>query len=287
MSLEEITEWAIKNKVKLNFSDQYDEAVKENDVIGFNYEKGAIVEQGTVIKVILSRGALKMPKFNSLTDFYNWANKYGINYEEKHEFSDTVKAGEIIKFSYKTGDKIKNNDTITVIISDGEKQSVPNVIGLTKSEAIAKLEKAGLNYSFVYENSSRNKNKVIDQSISAGSEVSAGTTITITISTGEEDTYVEERKNTNNNPSNNNNNKPNPPVNNCSNVTVYIYDELISNVPSTTCARIKSAYPSLKFSCSYVQDGGLANGLLKNATSIDGATKSTCDTINLVIVNNN
>lgn len=287
MSLEEITEWAIKNKVKLNFSDQYDEAVKENDVIGFNYEKGAIVEQGTVIKVILSRGALKMPKFNSLTDFYNWANKYGINYEEKHEFSDTVKAGEIIKFSYKTGDKIKNNDTITVIISDGEKQSVPNVIGLTKSEAIAKLEKAGLNYSFVYENSSRNKNKVIDQSISAGSEVSAGTTITITISTGEEDTYVEERKNTTNNPSNNNNNKPNPPVNNCSNVTVYIYDELISNVPSTTCARIKSAYPSLKFSCSYVQDGGLANGLLKNATSIDGATKSTCDTINLVIVNNN
>ena len=295
MDLEEITEWAIKNKVKLSFTDQYDEAVKENDIISVNYEKGTIIEQGTVVKVTLSRGALKMPKFKSLTDFYNWANKYSINYEEKHEFSDTVKAGEIIKFSYKSGESLKNNDTIIVIISDGKKQTVPNVVGLTKSEAVSKLEKAGLNYSFVYEASSHSKNKVINQSISAGSEISSGTTITITISTGEEEeSYVEERKSSNTKPSNNNNNSNNhnnnsnnKPVNNCSNVIVYIYDELISNVPSTTCSRIKSAYPSLKFSCSYVKDGGLANGLLKNATSIDGTTKSTCETINLVIVNNN
>lgn len=298
MDLEKITEWAIKNKVKLSFIDQYDESVKENDIISVNYDKGTIVEQGTVIKVTLSRGALKMPKFKSLTDFYTWANKYNINYEEKHEFSDTVKAGEIIKFSYKTGESLRNNDTITVIISDGKKQTVPNVVGLTKSEAISKLEKAGLNYSFVYKSSNHRKNKVIDQSISAGSEISSGTTITLTISTGEDDeSYVEERQNSNSKPSNSNNNNNNnsntnndnnnKPVNNCNNVTVYIYDELISNVPSTTCSRIKSAYPSLKFSCSYVQDGGLANGLLKNATSIDGTTRSTCETINLAIVNNN
>ncbi|MBQ6498049.1 MAG: PASTA domain-containing protein [Bacilli bacterium] len=290
MSLEEITEWAIKNKVKLTFTDQYDENVKENDIISVNQEVGSVVEQGTVIKVVVSRGALTMPKFKSLVDFYNWANKYNINYEEKHEFSDTVKAGEIIKFSYKTGETIKNNDTITVFISDGEKQTVPNVIGLTKSEAIAKLEKAHLNYSFVYANSSHSKNKVIDQSISAGSEISSGTTITLTISTGEEDSYVEERKENTNNHSNNNSNNnttPKPPVNNCTNVTVYIYPDLISNVPSTTCSNIKGAYPKLKFSCNYVKDSGLSNGMLKNAGSIDEKTKSTCETISLVIVNNN
>ena len=294
MSLEEITEWAIKNKVRLTFTDQYDEKIKENDVISFGFKEGSIIEQGTVVKIVLSRGALKMPKFASLTDFYNWVNKYGINYEEKHEFSDTVKAGEIIKFSYKTGEAIKNGDTIIVTISDGEKQEVPSLIGLTKSEAISKLESAHLNYSFVYEDSSYSKNKVINQSISAGSQVSSGTTVTVTLSTGEVNTQSEERRSSNNsnnsssnNSSSNNNNSNTTPVNNCSNVTVYIYDELISNVPSTTCSRIKSAYPSLKFSCSYVQDGGLANGLLKNATSIDGETKSTCETINLVIVNNN
>ena len=283
MNLEELTEWAIKNKVKLVFTDQYDEAVKENEVIGFNYEKGDVVEQGTVIKVILSRGALKMPKFNNINDFYIWADKYGIKYEEKHEFSDTIKAGEIISFSYKTGAAIKNNDTVIVTISDGEKQTVPSVVGLTKSEAIAKLEKAGLNYSFVYQNSSRTKNKVLDQSISAGSEVSSGTTITITLSTGQEDTYVEERKE-NNNP----NNKPSQNTTpSCTNVTVYIYDELIAlGKPSTTCSNIKGAYSNLKFSCSYVKDSGYSNGMLKNATSIDGVTKSTCETINLVIVNN-
>ena len=302
MSLEEITEWAIKNKVKLNFTDQYDESVKENKIISSNYEKGSIIEQGTVIKVLVSRGALKMPKFKSLNEFYEWANKYNINYEEKHEFSSTIKAGEIIKFSYKAGASIKNNDTIIVTISDGEAETVPNVVGLSKSEAIKKLEKVGLNYSFVYAASSRSKNKVIDQSISAGSEISKGTTITLTISTGEEESTVEERKNTNNNSSgtrpsgnnngggNNNNNSGNnsstPTTPTCVTETIWIDQSFISNVPSTTCANVKSAYPGFKFSCNYVPNSGLANGLIQNAASVDGTVRSSCETIVLNIVSN-
>ena len=45
MSLEEITEWAIKNKVKLSFSDQYDEAVKELEE-GLKFEKGEVNSKG-------------------------------------------------------------------------------------------------------------------------------------------------------------------------------------------------------------------------------------------------
>ena len=303
MSLEEITEWAIKNKVKLSFTDQYDESIKENKVISSNFEKDSIIEQGTVVKIVLSRGALTMPKFKSLLEFYEWANKYNIDYEEKHEFSSTVKAGEIIKFSYKTGASIKNNDTIIVTISDGDAETVPNVVGLSKSEAIRKLEKVGLNYSFVYEASSRSKNKVINQSISAGSEISKGTTITLTISTGEEN-YVEERKASNNNSSNTrpsgnsgggNNNSgnngggsstPTPPQPSCITDTIWIDQSFISNVPSTTCANVRSAYPKFKFSCNYVPNSGLANGLISNAASIDGSTRSSCETIVLNIVSN-
>lgn len=219
MSIAEVTEWAINNKLKLNFEEEYDDSIKENRIVKADYNKGDIIEQGTVVKVTLSRGILKMPKFKSLNDFYQWANKYNIDYEEKHEFSDKVKAGEVIEYSHKTGQAIKKNDTITVTISDGVKKKVPDLDGLTKSEAISKLDKADLNYNFVYKNSNKKKNIVIGQSIKAGSEISSGTTITVTLSNGEkeedEDKTVDKRKTTDNNKSNNtNNNNSNKPSSN-------------------------------------------------------------------------
>ena len=33
MSVDEVTEWIIKNKLKVEFKDSYDEAIKENAVI--------------------------------------------------------------------------------------------------------------------------------------------------------------------------------------------------------------------------------------------------------------
>ena len=213
MSMTEVTEWAIKNKLKINFSDKYDDSVKENYVISFNYDVDSIIEQGTVVKVVLSRGALKMPKFKSINDFYSWADKYEVKYEEKHEFSDSIDAGEVISYSYKAGEAIKNDDIITVTISDGKKREVPNLKGLTKKEAISKLEKAGLNYNFIYKNSVEDKDIVIRQSMSAGSEVSNGATITVTLSNGKaeskkntDNNRVEKREETNNNTSSNENN---------------------------------------------------------------------------------
>ena len=101
MTIVEVTEWAIKNRLKINFTEAYDDSVKVNGIIDANYQKGDIIEQGSVVKVTLSLGTLKMPKFKSLNDFYTWANSHQIRYEEKHEFSDKVKAGEVISYSHK------------------------------------------------------------------------------------------------------------------------------------------------------------------------------------------
>ncbi|MBQ6323555.1 MAG: PASTA domain-containing protein [Bacilli bacterium] len=295
-SLTELTEWAIKNKLKLSFIDKYDDTVKENGIVKASHNKGDIVEQGTVIEITLSRGSLKMPKFKALDDFYTWADKYEIKYEEEHEFSDSVPAGSVISFSYKTGQTLKNDDVIIVKISDGKKKEVPNLKGLTKKEAISKLEKAGLKYSFVYKNSDQPKDKVLSQSISAGSEISASVTITVTLSNGKkEEETPDYRKENSHSESNNNNNEnnsgsnptptPDPePEPSCDNVTVYIDGSHISNEPSVTCSKIKSAYSSLRFSCSYVC--GPTNGLLLNSGAIDEHTFSTCDTINLRIADN-
>ena len=280
-TIEEITEWAIKNKLKLKFSDKYDSEVKENGIISVNKEKDSIVEQGSVIEVVISRGPLKMPNFKSLTDFYAWANKYQIGYEEVHEFSDTVPAGEVISYSYKKGQIIKNDDTIKVIISDGVKRVVPNLKGLSKSEAISKLNDAGLKYSFVYNSSnSVKKNYVINQSISAGSEISDGVTIAVTLSTGPKET----------------NNTPAPEVTQpttptCTNYTIRISEisavldnyNTCSSGASALKSKLEGKYPGLtvNVTCSDV-DGYLTNDIV---SGFKGGTVSSCDSISIVLSN--
>lgn len=281
MDVNEITEWAIKNKLKLTFKDSYDDTIPEGEIIKTDKNNGDILEQGNVITVTLSRGNLKMPNFDTMIEFKEWADKYGIMYEEKHEFSDKVPIGEIIGFSYDVGDTIKNGDSISVTISDGKQVEVPNVVGQSKSSAISKLEGAGLKYnvSTKYHNSVA-KDTVISQSISAGSKVGAGTTVSIIVSLGKKPAPAVQ-------PSPSPSTAPvTPPTPTCENVTVWIDNSFFSSTPSTTCNNVKSAYPKLKFSCSYVSDPGLANGLIKNNGSIDGNTFSTCTTVNLQIVSN-
>ena len=281
MDVNEITEWAIKNKLKLTFKDSYDDTIPEGEIIKTDKNNGDILEQGNVITVTLSRGNLKMPNFDTMIEFKEWADKYGIMYEEKHEFSDKVPIGEIIGFSYDVGDTIKNGDSISVTISDGKQVEVPNVVGQSKSSAISKLEGAGLKYnvSTKYHNSVA-KNTVISQSISAGSKVGAGTTVSIIVSLGKQPAPAVQ-------PSPSPSTAPvTPPTPTCENVTVWIDNSFFSSTPSTTCNNVKAAYPKLKFSCSYVSDPGLANGLIKNNGSIDGNTFSTCTTVNLQIVSN-
>ena len=292
MSVNEITEWAIKNKLKLDFKDSYDDTVKEGEIIKTDKNEKDVLEQGTVVTVTLSRGNLKMPKFASMNDFREWADKYGITYEEKHEFNDKVAIGEIIGFSYDEGDTIKNGDSISVTISDGKQVEVPNVVKSSKKDAISKLENAGLTYNISYKYSdSVQKDKVISQSISAGSKVGTGTTVSIIISNGKKPASSSNNNNNNNNGGGSSTPKPNPspvtpPAPVCENVTVYIQPSFISNIPETTCNSVKAAYPKLKFSCSYVSNPGLANGMIANAGSIDEKTFSTCNTVNLQIVRN-
>ena len=273
MSVTEVTNWIIKNKLKVEFKDAYDESVKENSVISSSHTKGDAVEEGTVITITLSKGKLKMPEFKSLNEFREWASKYNINYEEQHEFSNDVAIGEVIKYSYNKGDTIKNGDTIIVTISDGKKISVPN----SKNEATSKLKSAGLNYSFVYKYSdSVAKGNVISQSISSGSEVSSGTTITVTISNGKMP-----NKNISNGGSSGNN-KPSTPS--CDNVLFFIQG---GNTGVQVLNATKQAYPQFTITATFVDscsNGDSSSGSVCNASSYDEKTLSTCNPINLTIV---
>ncbi len=291
MSMTEITNWVIKNRLKIEFNDQYDDSVKENDIISTDKVKGDIIEQGSVIKVVVSKGSLKMPKFKSFNDFRDWADKYGIKYEIKNEFSSSVKDGEVISYSYKTGEVIKNDDTIIVTLSSGEKVTMPKVIGLTKSQATTKLKDAGIKYSFVYSPSDEKKDTVINQSIKTGSEISKNTTVTITISNGKK--QVQERQSNNNSSSNRPNSNGNnsggnttPPAPSCVESTCTVpgsimnilnddpsYNKTVSWINGT----LASACPGLKYNIVASTDSGMSSGSIVSGLKAR-QTLRTCST---------
>lgn len=277
MSVEDVTSWIIKNKLKVEFKDAYDENIAENKIISASHNKGDAVSEGTVITITISNGKLRMPSLKSLSEFREWATKYNINYDEQHEFSDSVAIGDVIRYSYKKGDTIKNNDTIIVTISDGKKISVPSVIGLTKSAAEAKLKSAGLNYNFVYRyNSNVEKGKVSNQSISAGSTVSAGTTVTVTISNGK-------APSNNGNGGNSGGTTPTPKPS-CENILFFIQN---GNTGSQVLSATRSAYPKFNITATFVDscsNGDSVSGSVCNASSYDDKELSTCNKINLIIV---
>lgn len=277
MSVEDVTSWIIKNKLKVEFKDAYDENIAENKIISASHNKGDAVSEGTVITITISNGKLRMPSLKSLSEFREWATKYNINYDEQHEFSDSVAIGDVIRYSYKKGDTIKNNDTIIVTISDGKKISVPSVIGLTKSAAEAKLKSAGLNYNFVYRyNSNVEKGKVSNQSISASSTVSAGTTVTVTISNGK-------APSNNGNGGNSGGTTPTPKPS-CENILFFIQN---GNTGSQVLSATRSAYPKFNITATFVDscsNGDSVSGSVCNASSYDDKKLSTCNKINLIIV---
>jgi len=176
MTQTEINEWATNNRIKVDFIQDYDDYIKMGKVISVSHSEGSEIETGTIINVIISKGQIKMPEFTNLNDFREWADENEINYTVEYEYSDTVAAGKLISSSHSKGQTIKNSDTVSLVISNGGNTSIPDLIGLSKSEAKNKCDNANIACDFT-----GNGNKVTKQSMLSGSTVPSGTSITLTL----------------------------------------------------------------------------------------------------------
>lgn len=182
----EITEWIMENKLKITFQDAYDDTVEVGKPISISVKEGDEIEQGTMITVVISKGPLKLEKYQTLEELRNWATKYEITLNESYEFSDSVAAGEIIRISKNIGDTIQNGEGIDVVISEGKELTIPYLIGKSKSEAKQICAENGITCSFVYGSYSESvqKDYVTGQSKKSGSTVSSSAVLTLTLSKG-------------------------------------------------------------------------------------------------------
>ena len=104
------------------------------------------------------------------------------------EYNKDVPEGYVISQdpTYIADYNVKEGSTVKVVISKGqEKTTVPKVVGMTRQEAVDALEEANLKAEIVEETSRTvEEGYVISQEVEAESEVYAGDTIKIHVSTG-------------------------------------------------------------------------------------------------------
>jgi serine/threonine-protein kinase len=105
----------------------------------------------------------------------------------KHAYSDTVERGTIISTDPKPGSRIRQNDSVTLTVSDGpETVKVPNLAGYRLDKARDVLKDEGLEPGMVTRAFSEDvaRGVVIGTDPVAGTERKAGSAIALTVSKG-------------------------------------------------------------------------------------------------------
>ena len=184
MSSNEIIDWIVKNNLKVEFEEIYDSDIETGKVIKQSINVNEQVSEGTLISVSISRGQIKMQKFNNLFEFKEWANKYNINYSESYEYSSVPK-GQVISYSYNENDVVDPDAVIYIRVSLGQAISIPSFIGKTKNDAQVTCNNIGIRCSFVIGSyTNYDSNVIYTQSRSVETKVAEGSTITLTLSKG-------------------------------------------------------------------------------------------------------
>lgn len=274
MTVDEATEWIMNNNLKVKFDTKYDSIVEAGKIVETDYKENDEIEAGTLITIITSIGPLKMPKFNNLTEFRNWANTNGINYREEYEFNNDVANGDIIKTIPDADSVINYTDTLIVHVSYGKPITIPSFIGKHKNEIATTCSNLGLNCTFYYNGySDTPANIAQNQNKNQGVQVVQGTYVSIGLSSGpkpaEQPKPVE---------------PPKPTCDKSKTTTVWITP---GNDGNQTKTIMQKAYSNIKWNFNMVDNcgnGDTASGTVCNSNEIDGKALNSCDTYTITIV---
>ncbi|MBQ7002419.1 MAG: Stk1 family PASTA domain-containing Ser/Thr kinase [Oscillospiraceae bacterium] len=167
----------------------------EKDII---YEQditvGDAISEGEIVYVNVSLGVSEVKIPEVATFNYEYAAKIleqeGFVPDIKYEVStEGIEAYAVIRTEPAAGEMAPSGSIVTIWVSKGvnaEDVEMPDLIGQTLESATAMCEYYGLVVETVDEASVEDENTVIDQSIEPGELISAGDTITLTYSNGED-----------------------------------------------------------------------------------------------------
>lgn len=181
------------NKLGLGYKavTQSSDTVAEDCVISQGNVGGSKVEKNSQIVLTISSGKenkeVSVPnvKGRSEKEARELIEAANLVVSVDYEYSDTVDAGNVIKYS--PSGSVSEGSTVTISVSRGKKVTnvtVPNVLGMSESLASQTLDSANLKVTVKYETSSKAEYGTVTSQTpySAGDSVPSGTTITIYVS---------------------------------------------------------------------------------------------------------
>ena len=181
-------------------TEEASDEIEKGYVIRTSPAAGSTVAKGGKVELIVSSGVeqVSIPDTtgDTITDAYQTLNDKGFKVKQGEDVYSSQAIGKVAYTKPAAGKKVDKGATITIYPSKGEETKyvkVPNLLGMTRSQAKSALEKAGLKYgSETKSYSSTQKNRVCVQSVSSGNEVEEGSTVDDTLSLGPEKTYTYE-----------------------------------------------------------------------------------------------
>ena len=192
---------ALENAGFRNISSEftYHDSVPSGQVIGTTPEANAEATEDTEIVMQVSKGAERKTVPNVVgqkdADAQNTIKSAGLSVGTvTYEYSDSVAQGIVISQSVDGGKKVSAGTTVDLVISNGPepaaKVNVPPVTGTSESNARQLIQNAGLSVGTVtYQHSSSvAAGYVISCSPGVGSSVDEGTSVSLVVSTGPEQT---------------------------------------------------------------------------------------------------
>lgn len=166
---------------------------EQGTVLSQTPEAGMSVRRGTAVDLVVAGGIpdVRVPDVVGLEQEEAVAalEDAGFDVRTTEAPSNAVASGQVIQQTPAAGQTVPRGTTVGIVISTGpqvENVRIPNVVGLTRADAEAALEDAGLRIAAV-ENPSADvaEGVVMSQLPAAGDSVAVGTTVGIVVSSGE------------------------------------------------------------------------------------------------------
>jgi serine/threonine-protein kinase len=151
---------------------------------------GESVRRGSQVTLIVSSGPGRVSVPPVVGETQNAAEQQlsavGLEASSSEEASDRP-AGEVISQSPDAGTRVEPGSTVELVVSSGPEPvtevDVPNVVGLTRADAVSNLRSLGLSPSVQEQTTDiePQDGRVIDQNPGGGTTVSEGTRVVITV----------------------------------------------------------------------------------------------------------
>ena len=192
--------------LRVTVAETYDASVPVGVVVSQTPEAGTMVKEERAITIYVSKGGeeLEMPNLRGLnqSDAIDKLQQMGLRLGSAYETFSDEDSGTVISQDPRSGTRISKGQTVDITVSKGQKikkVSVPDVKGVPVDHARTIIEGSSLSVGGTSEQeSTQAAGTVVSQSPAAGTEVDAGSSVRLVVSSGKKSSGNTKGKDTKN-----------------------------------------------------------------------------------------